>query len=310
MALLHIQAFGKLQMQYQDKVTTTFPTRHVEALFGYLLLYPETEHHREKLIELLWPDGSPDKARARLSTAVWRLRSVLDSLGLDTAVYLPASRDWIAFTPTRPYSCDLVQFEQALTQASQTRNEVQREQCLQTAVSLYHGDLFEGLYPDWILIAREQFARRFLQALGELMAACLARHAYAEALAHGQTILAADPLREEVHRALMLCYWRLGQSSQAINNSTNAPAFSSKNFTSSHSPKPAPSTRNSSTNAFNIPIPPPTRLSAPRTMTSSTPAKPSTLSSILVKKPPKTGDWTPERDVQAPISNPQPSSRP
>ncbi|MBK6324555.1 MAG: hypothetical protein IPF56_01230 [Chloroflexi bacterium] len=216
MALLHIQAFGKLQMQYQDKTTTTFPTRHVEALFGYLLLYPETEHHREKLIELLWPDGSPDNARARLSTAVWRLRSVFDSLGLDTAVYLPASRDWIAFTPTRPYSCDLAQFEQALTQASQTRNETLREQCLQTAVALYRGDLFDGLYPDWILIAREQFARRFLQALGELMAACLARHAYAEALAHGQTILAADPLREEVYRALMLCYWRLGQPGQAI----------------------------------------------------------------------------------------------
>lgn len=253
MALLHIQAFGKLQMQYQDKTTTTFPTRHVEALFGYLLLYPETEHHREKLIELLWPDGSPDNARARLSTAVWRLRSVFDSLGLDTAVYLPASRDWIAFTPTRPYSCDLAQFEQALTQAGQTRNETLREQCLQTAVALYRGDLFDGLYPDWILIAREQFARRFLQALGELMAACLARHAYAEALAHGQTILAADPCVKKSTAPLCCATGGSVNPARPSNNSTNARAFSSKNSTSSRSPKPAPSTRNSSTNAFNTP---------------------------------------------------------
>lgn len=216
MAFLHIQAFGKLQMQYQDNAIISFPTHHVAELLGYLLLHQETEHHREKLIDLLWPDGSPDNARGRLNTVLWRLRSLFAGLGLDTAVYLPASRDWIAFTPTRPFSCDLAQFEQALTQASQTRNEGLREQCLQTAVSLYRGDLFDGLYPDWILIAREQFARRFLLALGELMAACLARHAYAEALAHGQTILAADPLREEVHRALMLCHWRLGQPSQAI----------------------------------------------------------------------------------------------
>ena len=215
MALLRIRAFGKLQVQYQDKVITSFPTRHTEELFAYLLLHQETEHHREKLIELLWPDGSPDNARGRLSTTLWRLRLVFDALGLDTAVYLPSSRDWIAFTPARPFTLDVTQFEDALTQAALAPDEM-REQCLQTAVSLYQSDLFAGLYADWILTARERFARRHLHALGELMAACLARHAYTAALAHGQTILAADPLREEVHRALMLCYWRLGQPGQAV----------------------------------------------------------------------------------------------
>ncbi|MBK8988429.1 MAG: hypothetical protein IPM39_20570 [Chloroflexi bacterium] len=215
MAPLHIQAFGKLQVQYQGKAITSFPTRHTEELFAYLLLHQETEHHREKLIELLWPDGSPDNARGRLSTVVWRLRCLLAELGLDTAVSLPTTRDWIAFSPVRPFTFDLALFEQALAQAAQTDDET-GQQWLQTAVTLYHGDLFNGLYADWILIAREQLARRHLQALGDLMAACLARRAYVEALAHGQTILAADPLREEVHRALMLCYWRLGQPTQAM----------------------------------------------------------------------------------------------
>lgn len=215
MAFLHIQAFGKLRMQVQTQALASFPTRHVEELLAYLLLHQETEHHRDKLVELLWPDGSPDKARGRLSTVLWRLRSVFDDLGLDAAVYLPTSRDWIAFTPARPFTFDLALFEDALVQAAQTDGST-REEWLQTAVSLYQGDLFDGLYADWVLIAREQLARRCLQAMGDLMAACLARHAYAEALAHGQSILAADPLREEVHRALMLCYWRLGQPGQAI----------------------------------------------------------------------------------------------
>jgi len=215
MALLRIQAFGKLQVQYQDKVITSFPTRHAEELFAYLLLHQETEHHREKLIELLWPDGSPDNARGRLSTTLWRLRLVFDALGLDTAVSLPTSRDWIAFTPTRPFTFDVTQFNDVLAQAALAPDD-RREQCWETAVSLYHGDLFDGLYADWILTAREQYARRCLRAWGDLMAAYLARHAYSEALACGQTILAADPLREEVHRALMLCYWRIGQPGQAI----------------------------------------------------------------------------------------------
>jgi len=215
MAFLHVQAFGKLRMQYQDKTITSFPTHHVEELLGYLLLYPETEHHREKVIEILWPDGSPQNARGRLNTVLWRLRAIFAELGLDTAVYLHTSRDWIAFTPLRPFSCDLHQFQQALSLAQQAPHD-QHEQCLQTAVALYQGDLFDGLYAEWILTVREQLARRHLQALGELMAACLARQAYTEALRHGHTILAADPLREEVHRALMLCYWQLGRSSEAI----------------------------------------------------------------------------------------------
>lgn len=215
MASLHVQAFGKLRLQYQGKVVTSFPTRHVEELFAYLLLHQGMEQHREKLIALLWPDGSPETARGRLSTALWRLRTVLGELGLETAVHLPTTRDWIAFSPTCSLFCDLTQFGQALDQAARSDGAT-RESCLQTAVALYRGDLCDGLYADWLLITREQLARQQLQALGELMAACLARRAYTEAAAYGRTILAADPLREEVHRALMLCYWRLDQPTQAI----------------------------------------------------------------------------------------------
>ena len=215
MTALHIQAFGRLRLQYREIVISSFPTRHVEELFAYLLLHPKMDHHREKLIALLWPDGSPEKARGRLSTALWRLRTLFAELGLETAVILPTSRDWIAFSPDCPLSCDLTHFAEALTQAAQADGAA-RERWLQTAVSLYQGDLCAGLYADWLLIVREQLARHYLQALGDLMAACLARHAYAEAATYGQTILAADPLREEVHRALMRCYWQLGQPTQAI----------------------------------------------------------------------------------------------
>lgn len=215
MTSLHVQAFGRLRLQYQEKVVTSFPTRHVEELFAYLLLHQETEHHREKLIALLWPDGSPEKARGRLSTALWRLRTALEEVGVETAVSLPTSRDWIAFCPSCPLLFDLDQFRQALDQAAGSVG-VTREGWLETAVTLYQGDLCDGLYADWLLIIREQLARQYLQALGELMAACLARHAYAEAVPYGQRILAADPLREEVHCALMLCYWRLDQPAQAI----------------------------------------------------------------------------------------------
>ncbi|MFQ5420771.1 MAG: bacterial transcriptional activator domain-containing protein, partial [Anaerolineae bacterium] len=74
----------------------------------------------------------------------------------------------------------------------------------------------EGIYADWCLVERERLARLRLRAMGQVMAACLHRQAFADALEWGQAILAEDPLREEVHRALMRCYQQLGQHGRAI----------------------------------------------------------------------------------------------
>ena len=48
------------------------------------------------------------------------------------------------------------------------------------------------------------------------MADLLKKKSYSEAVSHGEAIINADPLREEVHRALMLCFWKLGDSARAI----------------------------------------------------------------------------------------------
>jgi DNA-binding SARP family transcriptional activator len=47
------------------------------------------------------------------------------------------------------------------------------------------------------------------------MAGLVRQERFQEAISAGQLILESDPLREEVHRALMRCYWRLGQRSAA-----------------------------------------------------------------------------------------------
>jgi DNA-binding SARP family transcriptional activator len=203
-------------MQYNDKVVVTFPTRHVEELLGYLLLNQQEKHSREKLMSILWPNSAPDKARSRFSTELWRLRVFLDNLGLASEQYLQTTREWVAFTPVRPLYLDLHSFEAYLSQAQLATEQAVREKALAAAVCLYQGELFEGIYSDWCLAARERVARRRLRALGQLMAGCMQRQAYEEAIDWGQTILQEDPLREEVHRAIMQCYWHRGLRAQAI----------------------------------------------------------------------------------------------
>ena len=64
----------------------------------------------------------------------------------------------------------------------------------------------EGIYSDWILTEREHLNRIHLRTLGQLMHCCTQRQAFDEAIEYDLDILQDDPLREDVHCALMNCY--------------------------------------------------------------------------------------------------------
>jgi DNA-binding SARP family transcriptional activator len=81
---------------------------------------------------------------------------------------------------------------------------------------MYSGVFCEGLYSDWCLIERERLERKYLWALGQLTAEMIKQESYQEATRFGEKIVRRDPLREEAHRALMLCYWKTGNSAQSL----------------------------------------------------------------------------------------------
>jgi DNA-binding SARP family transcriptional activator len=192
-----------------------FPTRQVEELLGFLLLDPQVRHTREKLITLLWPDVDVDNGRHRFSIALSRLRKMFHHLVIPFDDFIHSTREWVAFDPQRPFFFDRDQFVQHCQTGFRSENLAQRETLLQTAVDLYRADLMEGIYADWCLGEREHMARLRLRALGQLMFCCMQRQAYDAAVEHGHAILQEDPLREETHRALMLCYHRQGRSELA-----------------------------------------------------------------------------------------------
>lgn len=216
MSHLHIRLFGPLQMHCQGKMVVSFPTKYVAELLSYLLVNPAQRHAREKMVALFWPDCSAQQGRARLSTTLWRLRNVFSQLELAAEDFLLCERDWVSWQPSRPFTLDITQFNDQLLAARSTDQPQAQTAALETAVSLYHGEFCEGLYTDWCLIERERYARAYLSALGQLMQNAISTHAYPKAIALGQAILAQDPLREEVHRALIICYGRNNQPAQAV----------------------------------------------------------------------------------------------
>ena len=215
MTHLHVFALGKLRMQSGDQIATSFPTRHVEELFAYLLLNHQTIHQREKLIDLLWPLEMQGNVRGRFSTVLWRLRSTFDDLGVSADKYLQATRDTVSLNLDSPVKVDFFTFEKQLTKANISPGGEHYEQLLRAAIDAYQGDLYEGIYADWCLVERERLSRLYLWAMGQLMAHLIQKVCFEEAIVLGQRILQRDSLREEVHRAVMHCYWSTRQWEKA-----------------------------------------------------------------------------------------------
>lgn len=197
-------------------MVSAFPTRQVEELCGFLALNQGVAHSREKVINMLWPNYPTRSARGRFSTVLWRLKSVLADIGVPAGQYLTTTHHTIALEADAPLQIDTRQFQQKLLAAEKAPDEETREQALRAAAELYQGDLLDGLYADWCLIEREHLARLHLRAMGRLMACLMQRGAYEEAVTWGRKILGFDPLREEVHRAVMRCYWKMDRHSAAV----------------------------------------------------------------------------------------------
>lgn len=221
MGVLHISLFGSVRVTHGRGLSEEAKvTRTVQALLAYLLLYRHRAHPREVLAALLWGDHSESRARSCLSTALWRLRSVLEPDGVPRGTYLvttPAND--IGFNSASPHWLDVEVFEEKVCQmVSHPVDGVDAAAVteLEKALELYTAELLEGFYDDWALRERERLRMLHLNSLAYLMRYHRDHGAHEESLAWGQQILQLDPLREEIHRAVMRLYVESGQRALAV----------------------------------------------------------------------------------------------
>lgn len=219
MDTLHVRLFGGMHLWWERSEEPIIIPPSAQSLLAYLLLHRSRCHTRDALVDLFWTEAEPEQARRCLSTALWRLRSHLEPDGIERGAYLVTTDGGeIGFNQASNYWLDAACFEAALTEVL-TRPEAavadQVEQ-LETALSLYVGDLLEGWYMDWAILERERFRLMYLKGLRRLMRCHKQLGNYEAGIACAQAILQQDPLREEIHRDLMRLYVANGQRALAV----------------------------------------------------------------------------------------------
>jgi DNA-binding SARP family transcriptional activator len=220
MRTLRICLFGSVRVSHDGQLPTRHVTRSVQSLLAYLLLHRQRLHPREVLASVFWSEQSEERARSCLSTALWRLRGVLEANGVPKGTYLVTNPlGEIGFNRTSDHWLDVAAFEAEVNRVlAKSVQALAADDAgdLREALSLYTGELLEGFYDDWALRERERLHVLQLKGLIHLMRYWKGRGDYDEALACGQRILDQDPLREEIHREVMRIYLESGERDKAI----------------------------------------------------------------------------------------------
>jgi DNA-binding SARP family transcriptional activator len=219
MESVHITLFGHITVAHSAGAEPSQLPRSTQAFLAYLLLHHQLVT-RETLMDTFWQNCRPDRARSSLTTAIWRLRQLLEPEPIPPGTFLLTKNSGeVGFNWASPHWLDIETFEEQLVPLLQIPLSQLSETevgTLTRILALYRGELLEGIYDDWALFERERLRVLYLNGLMRLMSCHTTRNNFDQAIDYGQKILRHDPLREEIHRNLMRLYLGNGQRGLAI----------------------------------------------------------------------------------------------
>lgn len=185
-------------------------------VLAYLLTHRQRPVSKVELAETLWSDRDGTHARHCLATALWRIRKVATQHAPSLLMH---GSDEIAFDRTAPMWVDSIAMEQrlgALTRRKPDTLSLAELMRIQRGVRLYRGDYLVGMEQEWAWLERQRLRHLYCDGLYQLVMAYGARQEWERVIEWGRLLNRAEPLREDVHRWLMLAGLHTGNRASAM----------------------------------------------------------------------------------------------
>jgi DNA-binding SARP family transcriptional activator len=206
---MRVHLLGSTRVGCGERLLVSWLSGRGRAIFEYLIANRDGPIPRERLMNVFWPDASPDCARNSLNVAVHGLRQSLRGVVADRSVVTHRNRSYL-IDPSVEIWLDVDEFERRLVSGRRHAERGERRDAAQdfeAAITLYRGDfLADSPYEDWALVAREGLRLAYLDGLDALSALEFDSGNYGGCVELCTKTLAYDSCREEIHRRLMRCY--------------------------------------------------------------------------------------------------------
>jgi predicted ATPase/DNA-binding SARP family transcriptional activator len=201
-----------VEVEGQDVAARPWRLRKARTVIKVLALAPDQRMHRDRLLELLWPDRTAAAAANNLHQALHVARRAI--LGPAPGDGVLAIRDGLLrLHADSAVDTDVADFRRLAANAFATGDPTD----LTAAIEAYTGDLLpEDRFEDWSVGPREDLRhtwRDLLVAHARASAGAGRAQDAAQAL---ERALRADPLHEPAVRALMRLLAGLGQRAEAL----------------------------------------------------------------------------------------------
>ena len=217
-AALRIQLLGPFQV-WRQQTALVWPTKKCKALFQIMLIEPGKLVPADLLMEYLWPDLSPDRAKNNLWVTVSQLRRVLQpgSPKNTRFDFIQKKGEGYYFNSESDYWLDIEEVATFLTSAQSAPDIHHQIKALESARYLFLGDYLEDEpYAEWAQFPRTQWQRRYQQLLADLAEMYRQNGHFKQASELCREILLLDNANETACRLLMRCLVSLKEIPTAI----------------------------------------------------------------------------------------------
>lgn len=226
MRRLKISLLGTLEVSINEE-PVDISSNYVRALLLFLAIEKHRPHRREILAEMLWPEKPEGIARNSLKQALSNLRKALGDRD-NADPFLLISRDEIQINQSSSYWVDAVEVSELIEYVDEhphsdlmTCNACEKK--LLQAVENYRGEFLGEFYlpdnqefNDWIVIKREFFEQRMVEALRKLVQIFEARGELSVASEYCRQLVNLEPWNEQNHRNLIRLLALNGMRSAAL----------------------------------------------------------------------------------------------
>ena len=214
-----VQFFGGFRVWVNGRELPLLPGEKTNAFFAFLLYNHQKAIHREILLARFWGYTSPSCARKSLNVAMHKLRSHLGEY-IPNIEFLQYYNDSYSLNPGLDILTDVNQFLEHWHRGRAVEASQGAEKALehyQKAASLYKGDFLNQVhYEDWCEQERDNLKEAYLILLDRLGTYFLQAEAWDMAEKVFKKMLEKDICLENIHRKLILCYYRNGRRDKAI----------------------------------------------------------------------------------------------
>jgi DNA-binding SARP family transcriptional activator len=211
---------GQFRVILNDQAVENWPSGRGRGLLKYLLVHRDRATPRDVLMDLFWPDSSPEDARNSLNVALHGLRQSLRSVTDISVVEYLRKDGTYRLSPMLQIWLDVEEFEEHVRAGRRSEDAgafPAAASSYEQAATLYQGDyLADDPYEEWPVLRREQLRLAYLDTLDRLSQISFGQGQYSACANLCQLILARDNCREDAHARLIRCYSRLGQRPLAL----------------------------------------------------------------------------------------------